>query len=247
MTRRSLIVIWLGVYLVALVATLPASLLDSGLKRASHGRLRLVETSGTLWSGTGRIELRDADSRFGISSGVVWRFLPRSLIGGHLVFDVDVEQSPRSFPLTISFSQIKVANADIRLPAAVLGLALPRLAPLGPAGDLLLHVADMSLQRDTVRGSAALQWRSASSALTPVAPLGDYELRLDGDGTQTLAALSTLQGPLQIDGKGSLSASGKRQFFATLRVPENLRQEISPTLRLIAVEGNEGVFEIQIK
>lgn len=247
MTRRRLFAIGLGAYLCALVAILPATIADSALRGASNGRLRLVEATGTLWSGAGLIELRDEGGRSGISKDIAWHWLPQSLIGGHLVFDVDVEQSPKHFPVTISFSRINVANADIRLPAAVLGLVLPKLAPLGLGGDLLFHITDVFLQRGGVHGSAILQWRSASSALTPIAPLGDYELHLDGERTQTHATLRTLQGPLMIDGNGSSTPSGEHTFLATIRVPENLRRHISPTLRLIAVERSEGVFEFQFK
>ena len=247
MTRGWLFAIGLGAYVLVLIATLPATFADSVLQLKSNGRLRIVEATGTLWSGGGRIEFRDADGRNSAAKNIHWRCLPWSLIGGHLIIDIGVEQSPHSFPLTVSFAQVEISNADINLPAAVLGLAIPKLAPLGLGGEVLLHVTGISLQHGQLRGNAILQWRSASSALTSVAPLGDYELRLDGDAVVTHATLSTLQGPVIIEGRESLMAGAESAFLATLRVPAPLQQQLAPLLRLLAVERDEGVFELRIK
>jgi general secretion pathway protein N len=45
--------------LVVLVLSAPASLMDLGVSQATQGRLRLADTQGTVWRGTGRIVLAD--------------------------------------------------------------------------------------------------------------------------------------------------------------------------------------------
>ena len=149
--------------------------------------------------------------------------------------------------MTISLSQIEVADADINLPAATLGLGEPKLAPLGLTGDVLLHVARLALGRNAVEGDATLQWRGAGSAFTRVSPLGDYELHFEGEGATVRASLRTLQGPLQLDGKGSWTSGGRPVFMGTARVPPQQRQQLDPLLRMIAVERGEGNFELQLK
>ena len=89
------------------------------------------------------------------------------------------------------------------MPASVLGLGVPKLAPLGLTGDVLIHVVRLTLAREAIDGTATLEWRAAGSSLTTVSPLGDYELRLDGEGTMVHAYLRTIEGPLRLDGKGS--------------------------------------------
>ncbi len=237
----------LGVYALALIATAPATLIDASLQRATEGRLRLAEAQGTLWSGTGLLEIRDTDGRSGVARHLVWRVAPASLLRGHLVYVVGLGQSTPHFPVTISLSRIELANADITLPAMVLGLAMPKLEPLGLTGDVRIHVASLSIAHDRVAGNASLQWRAAGSALTPVFPLGDYELRLEGAGSGLNATLQTLQGPLQLDGKGSWQNGGIPAFTATARVPPQHQQQLAPLLRLIAVERGDGSFELQLK
>jgi general secretion pathway protein N len=246
MKRRYLIAIGLFVYTAVIIATAPATLIDSGLQRASQGRLRLAEAQGTMWSGSGQIEVRDSGGRIGIAKNLVWRFLPESLLRGHVVCEVGLDQSAKRFPVTISFSRIEVANADITLPATVLGLGVPKLAPLGLTGDVQLHVASLTIERKEMQGNATLQWRDAGSVLTPISPLGDYELRLDGEGATVHAYLRTIQGPLRLEGKGSWANGNNPVFLATAQVAAEYRQQLAPLLRLIAVERGEGNFELQL-
>lgn len=236
-----------GAYVVVLIATAPATLVDAGLQRASDGRLRLAEAQGTLWSGTGQLEIRDTGRRTGVAKSIAWRVVPESLLRGHLVCEVGLEQATERFPVTISLSRIKLANADISLPASALGLGVPKLAPLELTGEVRLQVSNLSIGRSATRGGATLQWRAAGSALTPVSPLGDYELRLVWEGTAVRATLHTLQGPLWLDGKGSWTRGDSPAFLAIARIPPQHQQQLAPLLRLIAVERGDGSFELQLK
>lgn len=247
MKRWSLAAIGLVAYALGVITTAPATLIDAGLQRISHGKLRLVEAQGTLWSGSGKIEIRDTGGRSGVAKSIAWRVLPASLLRGHLVCEVGLEQATKRFPVTISLSRIELANADISLPAAALGLGVPKLAPLGLTGDVLIHVASLSIARDGMEGNATLQWRAAGSTLTPISPLGDYELNLDAEGATVHVLLRTIQGPLQLDGKGSWANGDNPDFLAIAGVPPQHQQQLGPLLRLIAVERSAGSFELQLK
>jgi len=246
MKRRYLVAIGLLVYLVAVIAATPATLIDGSLRRASDGRIRLTEARGTLWSGAGQIEVRDAGGRTGIAKNLAWRLLPESVLRGRLICEVEVDQSGRRFPVTMSMSRIEISNAEINLPAAVLGLGVPKLAPLGLTGEVQLRVTSMSIESKEMQGNATLQWRDAGSVLTSISPLGDYELRLDGEGTTVHAYLRTIQGPLRLDGKGSWVNGKNPVFLATANVPAQHQQQLAPLLRLIAVDRGEGSFELRL-
>ncbi len=237
----------IGAYAIGLMATAPATLVDAGLQRASDGRLRLADAQGTLWSGAGQIEMRDAGGRTGAVQSLAWLVRPASLLRGHLVYEVELDQAARRIPVTLSFSRIELADAEFTLPAAALGLAVPTLAPLRLTGDARLHVESLSVGRSGMQGNATLQWRAAGSALTPVSPLGEYEVRLKDDGAMVQASLRTLQGPLQLDGTGSWAKGSAPVFLATARIPPQYQQQLAPLLRLIAVERGAGSFELQVK
>jgi general secretion pathway protein N len=231
-------------YTLALGVMAPATLIDAALLSAGDGKLRLGEAHGTLWSGAGQLEIFDTGRRGGIAKHIAWRMQPVSLLRGHLVYEVELDRAAKWFPVTLSLSRVEIADADIKLPAGVLGLAVPRLAPLGLAGNVQIHVANLSVARDRVDGHATLQWRAAGSALTPVAPLGEYEMDFNAVGSGVHAVLRTLKGPLQIDGKGEWSQGTAPSFFASASVPAPLQEQLTPFLHMIAIEKGAGSFEI---
>jgi general secretion pathway protein N len=245
-TRWSLFFPGLAAYLLGLIVTAPATLLDAGLKRVTNGKLGIAEARGTLWSGAGQAELSSADRQAGITKNVTWRIRPQFLLLGRFSWEVEVSESPGPFPVTISPSRIEIAGARLDLPAEVIGIAVPRLAPLELRGDLTLQVSRVSITGAAINGDASMQWRSASSELVPVAPLGDYELRMAGDGGAGQASLHTVQGPLQLDGSGSWSTGAAPVFLATARVPVPLRQQLAPMMRLIGVERGDGRFDLRL-
>jgi len=247
MKRWQLLAIGLVVYALGVIATAPATLIDAGLQRISQGKLRLVEAQGTLWSGSGQIEIRDSGGLTGVAKSFAWRILPQSLLRGYLICQVKLEQATKPFPVNISLSGVELENADISLPATALGLGMPKLAPLGLTGELLLHVASLSIEGKQTQGNVTLQWRGAGSVYTTISPLGDYEVKLDTDGATSNVLLRTLQGPLQLDGNGSWANGGNPNFMAIAQVPPQHQQQLDPLLRLIAVERGAGSFELQYK
>lgn len=234
----------LAAYVAALAALAPATLIDARLQRMGEGTLRLAEARGSLWSGAGWIEVRDAHGKAGIARRLSWRVQPWSLLRGRLVADVELDQAASRFPVTISPSRLEVGAVRVRLPAAALSLGMPKLAPLRLTGDVLVDISQLSLEPGRIQGAATLQWRAAGSALTTVSPLGDYEVRFSAAGRAVHAALSTLEGPLQLEGHGTWSRGAPPKFAATARVPAAQQDQLAPLLRLIAVEHGAGRFEI---
>ncbi len=231
----------LGIYVIALIASAPAMLINTPLQKFSGGQLHLVEAQGTLWSGQGKIEISDTTEH------VTWHWQPERLLHAQLAYQVKLgSDSTPPFPLTFSWSQVELANADIQLPAELLGHGLPKLAALGLSGDVQIHITSLSITPKGTKGNATLAWRAAASTLTPVSPLGDYELYIEGRGPVIHSTLRTLQGPLQLDGQGSWGNGDKSGFLATARITAPFQSQLAPFLRLIAVEHSDGSFELQV-
>jgi general secretion pathway protein N len=247
MKRRNLFATGLAVYALGVIAFAPATLIDAGMQRSSDGKLHLVEVQGTLWSGSGQVEMRDAAGRSGVARHLVWRLRPESLLRGEIVCDIQLDQDGTAFPVTVSTAGIEIANADISLPAAALGLAVPRLAALGLTGDMVLHIPHLAIGHRQVWGKLALRLREAGSTFTPISPLGDYEFKLEANGAGVQILLHTLKGPLQLDGTGSWAIGSSPDFLAIAQVAPQDLQQLGPLLRLIAVERGSGRFELQFK
>ena len=235
----------LCLYAICLVALAPATLLDVALKRTTHGRLRLPEARGSLWAGTGQLELRDPSGRAGFGTAMHWTFQPSSLLRGRLGFAVAFGDATRRFPVSLSPFGLEFSHADFLLPAAVLGVATPRMALLEPTGDLHVRIPMLSYRSDVLSGHGVVDWMSAGSALTPVAPLGDYQLNFVG-AHGFHASLRTISGPLRLDGGASRTDDGPMLLFATARVDAQHEEQLAPFLRLIAIQRSAGIYELQL-
>lgn len=235
----------LAAYVLFLAVLAPATLLDAGLRHATNGTLRLAQAHGTLWSGSGRLEIVNAAATAGVGKDLSWTLRPGALWRGRLDFEVAIDHAASPFPVHISVRRIDLANVDFTLPASALGVAVARIAPLGPRGELVFHIAKFSRVAGNVAVDAGMTWRDASSALTPIAPLGTYQLQVNDAAGLVTAALRTRSGPLQLEGNGSSRDHGPLVFSATARVDGPHRAQLTPLLRLIAIERSNGDFALQ--
>lgn len=237
----------LAAYLLLLVILAPATWLDVGLRQVTAGQLRLAQAHGTLWSGHGQLELRGSNGAGGVGMDLAWTLHARALLRGQLDYAVALDHATKPFPLRISARRVELTDVDFTLPARALGIAVPRIAALAPGGELAVHLAKFTRVGAVVTTDAVATWRHASSALTPIRPLGSYELRLGSAGGSTNASLRTLSGPLQLSGDGAWRGAGPPALAIHARVDAGHRAQLVPLLRLIAIEHSDGDFALQFK
>ena len=234
-------------YMAALVAGAPASLLDFAVERATGGRLRLTQAQGTLWSGSGSLEIRSADRKHAYARAVSWRVQPRAWLTGELEYALEVQGAPQPCLITASPRRLEVQNLELRVPGAVLGIASARIAPLLLTGDITLRVPRMSAVRDGVDGDAVVRWSDAGSTLVPFVHFGAYELRAQAVGEGASATLHTLDGPLALTGEGTWAPERPLRMRVYARVAESHYEKLAPLLRLIAFERRDGVFDLALR
>jgi len=241
--------LWSGallLYLLALAATMPATLLDAGLDARTTGRLRLTAAQGTLWSGKGQIESQGGDGSAGFTRSVQWHLDPGQLMLARLAWRVVYTTDQPPALVSASWSGIEIKQLDLELPIATAVQIWPVLRGYGLGGLVQMHVDMLAFSADASEGSATLQWHGASTGLAPVSPLGSYELRLEGNGAGIGISLHTLQGPLRLEGKGSVGRTRRPVFVAVAQVEPAERELLAPFLRLFAVENADGNFAFEL-
>jgi general secretion pathway protein N len=234
-------------FAVWLICLLPAPLIDRYLKTKTDGIVRISEARGTVWAGEGYLEFRDNEKPAAPPQHITWRFLPDSMWNGSLGFTLTLNQSAETSLFSIGISSVTLRNAAFQLPAATLGVTIPKLAPLGLQGDLSIVISDMQFDGKQKAGNGRLEWKHAGSAMTTVSPLGHYRADLVTRGPVINVTLRTLNGPLQLAGQGAWAFQSAPNFAGTASVPASLQQQLSPMLRLIAAERIPGEFDIQIR
>ncbi len=236
-----------GAYLLALAVLAPATLVDAQLQRASGGAVGLAQARGSLWSGAGRIELRDA--RAGLIAGreAAWRVVGAAPLAGRLDLDLVLEGSGRSIPASIGWGKTAIAGGSIELPASVFGALYPPLGTLGLSGDLRVDVVRFAVERGQMTGVATARWTHAGSIHLAGQRFGDYTMRLESDGTTGRAGLTTVNGPVALEGSAQWSAAAAPTWRIRATVPAALRPRLAPFLAMIATQRGDGVYEFELR
>ncbi|RZJ05253.1 MAG: type II secretion system protein N [Rubrivivax sp.] len=238
----------------------PASWLARSLASATNDHLLIVDTRGSIWSGSGVLVLtggtgsRDASA---LPGRLHWKMSVKGMglqlaarqdccINGDLLLGI----KPGLGRMEVSVDN----RADwlARLPASMLsGLGTPwNTLQLG--GSLRLSARDLRLESVQGRwrqfGGVTLDMLNLSSRISTVAPLGSYQLSLNADtatpGVSTLQ-LSTLEGALQLTGAGTLSPGGKSRFTGEASAAPGREEALNNLLNIIGRrQGARSVLTI---
>jgi general secretion pathway protein N len=206
-----------GALLGALLASLiwaPARWLSEVLGQATQQQVLMDSPRGTLWQGSAQLTLsggagsRDAQT---LPGRLHWRIEP-GLSTWTLALRADccMDQAAK---VTVragwATQQLQLDDHLSRWPAAWLsGLGAP-WNTLQTEGQLQLRTENLKLQwadgRLQMQGLAELEAHRMSSRLSTLKPMGSYRVQVQGtaQGSATpQLLLSTLQGPLQLQGQG---------------------------------------------
>lgn len=246
----------------AVVVWAPAAWLASAVSSATHQRLVLADARGTLWNGSARLILspgpgsRDASE---LPQRLGWTMRPGWIDGGpglRLTLDQSCCIKPAA-SLTASFGldrlTVRLPDATpeqpwIRWPAGWLsGLGTP-WNTLAPDGVIAISAQGFVFEGRgaavNVSGVAQVELRDFSSRLAQVAPLGSYRMGLVGGGQTPQLILTTIQGPLQLSGQGSLGAK-RAQFRGEATAAPGSEAALANLLNIIGRrEGARSIISV---
>ncbi|TFW34122.1 type II secretion system protein N [Massilia horti] len=239
--RRALL--WLLLVVLAVAVTilvfLPAAWLGPLVEKQTGGRLTLGDAQGTLWNGSAFIG--GAPGEGGsvtplLPGRFAWRLSPLVLVG-HVSFDLANPQA-LSHPVQVrgSWSQWQVSAGELLLPAEGLaGLGAP-LNTLAPSGTIKLSWNTLELARQansvSVIGHTVLSMTDMGSRMSPIKPLGSYEMAMDWHGQQADLTLRTVRGALLLSGSGALQ-NGRLQFSGQAEAASGYEESLGNLLNLL--------------
>ncbi|GAO34652.1 general secretory pathway protein N [Sulfuricella sp. T08] len=238
-----------GLYVVSLIATAPASMMDWMLLRLTNNRIILVQPEGGLWYGKARnLMLKTADGGLRSMGSVNWEILLLPLLKLELAARLEVAdgQSNSSGIIAAGFGKLHLRQMRATLPVSLLSEFMPTWQTWKPNGALKISTDEFTLSQQGVRGTAELEWRNASLGLSQVNPLGDYRVNIQGDQKIAQISVSTISGVLHLVGKGGWSESDGLSFRGTALADPSKRAELRDFLRLLGSEQSNGVYQIVI-
>lgn len=252
--------LWLLAAVVTIAATLiifcPAAWMAALVESQTGGRLTLGDAQGTLWNGSAFIG--------GAPSGTdpvtpllpgrfSWRLSPLVMLGQ---VDVDLrndEALSQPVKLSGSWNEWQVSPAAVMLPAERLaGLGAP-LNTIQPSGQMRLSWTPLQLMRQgnaiEVNGTTTLLMNDIASRLSPIKPLGAYQLIMDWRGQQAQLTLKSIKGPMLLSGNGTF-ANGRLQFSGKAEAEEGHEERLANLLNLLGQrrrEGDKDVIALEFK
>jgi general secretion pathway protein N len=242
--------LWLlaGIASIALTVLMffPAGWVASMLEKQTAGRLTLGDAHGTLWRGSAFIggAASGSDPLTPLLPGrFSWNLSPMVLLGS---VDAELENADAlSQPIVVkgSWFQWQVSPGAIVLPAERLAALGAPLNTVQPSGQMRLSWDTLQLaqQNGTIGmvGTLNLALNDIGSRLSPVKPLGSYDLALVWHGTQADVTLKTVQGPMLLNGSGMIN-NGRLKFSGTAQAETGQEQRLANFLNLLGQHRREG-------
>ncbi|HEV7413316.1 MAG TPA: type II secretion system protein N [Casimicrobiaceae bacterium] len=247
---RGWLVIGAGAILLvaALAIKAPASLLDRRVADLTDGRIRIVAATGTVWNGSGELELLPDGARIPIA----WRLEPMPLLRGGLAGSLTASDATRPATFTVEREDFIVHDFTIALPAAsVLRTAGVPDALTNAGGTLVLAVADLARRGDRLEARADLKWSDAALAAPLTGAriaLGDVRLAAAGSGSEIPATLSNSGGEVDVAGTLVFSSRGTPRIDARIKpragLPADRSEAIAAALSSIGRADGAGGYRI---
>ena len=208
--------------LVVIVRQMPISWVSGSLASQTGCRVILQQPIGTIWQGSAALAFSEPNATEGgcrDPMSVTERFhWSTSCTLLSMTCNTELQFAALEQPQVISWSLSKtqIAANEIKLPANVLeGLGNP-WSTLRPRGELGARWTDINLaglpvfgaSNATSSGVIRIIISNLTSPISPVKPLGGYEIAANIADTGMNWTLSTTSGPLLLKGQGEFSNKG---------------------------------------
>lgn len=224
-------------FVISLIYQTPASLLSQMVAYQSGQRFLLTQTQGTVWRGNTHVAIATSSTQEAIGT-LKWQIILSHLLKGELNIELTWNQSPPAL-LKLTPKQISVSQLATELPASAITAFIPSLNAAELGGQLHVNSEHFSVSKEALQGTLTVVWGQVSSPLSPINPLGQYQLLLSGAGQTLTIQLLTQNGALQLAGSGDWSTQSGLNFRGTASTPDANKETLSPLLHII---GNEEVL-----
>lgn len=242
----------LGV-LATLLWQWPAAWATPWISGATHRYLQLADVRGSIWDGSAVLILSGGEGARGsraLDGRLAWHLRPAWGSGGPaLALSVAQDRAmPVPASLRVDRDGLHLGSLQATVPAAWLaGMGTPwNTLDLQGALSLGSDGLDLSWASDrlALSGGVRVRARQMSSRLSPVRPLGSFDVTLQGHGDTAALSLSTTSGPMRLQGQGQWFGHRLR-FRGTGRADPGYEQGLDQLLRLIGrMQGSITQLEI---
>lgn len=226
-------------YLVFLVADMPARTVYSWLKTHTAFPAELYQPSGTVWNGSA-LGLRLSGVSF---EQTAWHFRPQAMLLGRIEFALELGKGQGSVTGVAGRGldgSRYVRDVALHMPLADFAelAGYPGSGLQGQVTAALGRIAVRAQRLTNVEGTVEL----AGVALGPPANLmlGGLSVKLETASQGMRGVLKDMGGPLQADGVLTLQPDGNYRFSGNLGVRDPTRSDLAQALKFLGAPGPGG-------
>lgn len=220
------------------LAVLPATWVAEVIANRSAQRILLADASGTVWNGTATLALTaggDSQQATVLPGRLRWKLAFLPLLTGRAILDIAHDTALAStVRITATPTSWNAGAGVLTMPASMLsGIGAP-FNTLRPDGRMQVSwnpLAGTLTGQQGWQGTATIRLDRFASSLSPLRPLGSYVAQVrwqDQNGTLTL---STLKGPLTVQGSGTIGRNAR--FEGTAEATPDTAAQLNGLLSLM--------------
>lgn len=220
----------------------PIRFITPQIEKMSNCKLSLYQTQGTIWKGSSSIGLSESNGESGckpplaVTERLYWTSSCQ-LLASQCQTNISVSHSSQPIRIVYRLGGIQIQNNQIQLPANLLESLGSPWNSLHPQGVLDIHWNDLNLSKNS-NGIVSLKIVNLSSAISKIAPLGSYELKIFLN-QPIRANLITLSGPLILNGQGQFTNQALHFEGSASSTPE-ARNSLTGLLSVIGTKNGDN-------
>lgn len=241
-SKKSSLLIGISFLFLCVVVYWPADAVTARVSALTHEQLRFTQVAGTCWQGEADVVLSNGQA-FKLGH-LAWQSTWSSIWRGRLSWDFSWNQQPLA-TATVSIGAVEIKQLHLPLLLSDISQAISGLSIVSPGGKLLIESEHFSIASDQFNGDILLHLDGLYSGLTPISPLGQYEMLIRGEQQAMLMHLRTTQGPLWIEAKGKWSPPSGFKMLGNAHAEPRHAEALSPLLHLMGNEAQPGQFVFQ--
>jgi general secretion pathway protein N len=245
MARWKIAVLGVALFLVFLVATLPAQLAYAFAKQNVARDLPLIldHVQGTVWSG------RAAPVQIGGQrlDSLSWDVNALALLIGRVQAQVEFRYGDSYGKANVARGFTgKIYARDVEARIALQRMKIvSQLLPLGMQGALLLNVTRFDLDRRSILAAeGALAWDGAVITVPQRTEFGNLRVTLGAEGDSVKGTLTDGGGPLQAEGLLLIGHDGNYKFTGAFAVRDPSQTLLAQGLQFIGRPGADGKIAV---
>lgn len=242
---------WMVVGMLAVVVTvlvmLPAAWVTPQFALRSGGRIALAEPSGSLWHGSATLRLsagEDGGDPTELPGRIEWTTAFWPLLGARVHMTLNQTAAMRApVELVATLREATLSAGSLDVPASLLdGLGAP-FNTLALRGVVRVEWNDWRVFGAHAFGRMTVTLSDIASRVSRVRPLGAYRVVYEAQGDSGTMSISTIRGPLLLDGQGS-THDQRFVFSGTARADPHFAENLGSLLDLLGRRNPDGSYTL---